>query len=319
MGAEETGSNMVIFKHRSNYRCFRDGAALVMKNFNAMFKHLWPFVLVFMVFAIVLFYYQRVAVVDILAGNLWPSQAYAMCLSLFAWVAALLYHSVVVWQQRSLITTGTLPKEKLRLVWRELLHSFWRVIKIAVIFGIIGIVLFIVGYLLYVIPLTESGVESSSTIGSWLVIVMGWLIATCLLLIFIGVAYQVCFEYLLGGTSLKVAFNSLRWSRRYFGRNMLMALASLLVAAVVVAFFSVPTIICSYIDAIALEMKLNEEVAELPSYYFCVSVLAWFLTALGYFLATLFVSFPLLFNWGAVHATESKRQEQSASELLSSL
>ncbi len=310
---EESGNGTAVFKQRSNYRCFRDGAAFVMKNFNAMFRLLWPFALVYMVLTVALCGYQRVAVVDIVRGNLWPAQAYAMLLSLVTSLAALLYCSVVVWQQRGLATSGSLPRAMLRDVWRELLGEFWRVIKVAVVFGIVACVIFFVGLFLYAMPAPAVDVDAevaSSGGAYWFTVVMGWVVIVCLSLLLLGVACQVCFEYLIGGTGLKAAFGSLRWSRRYFGRGMLMALVSLLVAAVVVAFFSIPSVMCSYIDAISLEMMLNEEVADLPSYYPYISALAWLLTALGYCLATLCMAYPLLLNWGAVHATENLRLEQ---------
>ncbi len=312
---EETGSNTAVFKQRSNYRCFRDGAAFALKNFNAMFRYLWPFALVYMVLTIVFFRYQRAVVADILTGNIWPAQAYAMLLSLVANIAALLYCSVLVWQQRSLATVGSLPKEKIRNVWRELLRDFWRVIKVAVIFGVLACIISFICMFLSAMPapaqVADVDMEVASHGGAyWFTMVIGWIVIICLSLLLLGVAYQVCFEYLIGGTNLKAAFGSLKWSRRYFGRNMLMAFASLLVAAVVIAFFSIPSITCSFIDAISIEMRLNEEVADLPSYYSCISMLAWLLTALGYCFAALFVAFPLLLNWGAIHATESQRLEQ---------
>ncbi len=312
---EETSNNTVVFKHRSHYRCFRDGGAFVLKNFNAIFRYLWPFALVYMVLTVVFYHYQRAVVADILTGNLWPAQAYAMLLCLATNIAALLYCSVLVWQQRSLATAGSLPKEKIRKVWRELLRDFWRVIKVAVIFGVLACIIFIIGVFLYTMPapapVADVDIEVVSHGGAyWFTMIVGWIVIICLSLLLLGVAYQVCFEYLIGGTSLKAAFGSLKWSRRYFGRNMLMAFVSLLVAAVVIAFFSIPSITCSYIDTILIAMMLDEEVADLPSYYPCISILAWLLTALGYCLATLFVAFPLLLNWGAIHATESQRLEQ---------
>ncbi len=310
---EETGNNTAVFKQRSHYRCFRDGVAFVMKNLNAMCRHLWPFALVYMVLTIALFGYQRAVVADILSGNMWPAQAYAMLLSLVTDIAALFYCSVLVWQQRSLAATGSLPKEKMRRVWRELLCDFWRVVKVAVIFCVVACIIFILGLFLYIMPASAPAEDVEVVVpstGYWFTVVVGWVVIICLSLLLLGVAYQVCFEYLVGGTSLKTAFGSLRWSRRYFGRNMLMAFVSLVVTTVVIAFFSIPSVTCSYIDAISIEMMLNEEVADLPSYYPYISMIAWLLTALGYCFATLFVSFPLLLNWGAVHATESQRVEQ---------
>ncbi len=309
----EAKDGILVVRERSGYRCVRDGVSLVFKHFTKMARFLWPLAVVYVVCDVVMFHSQRCVVFAGIAGNMWVVRGYALCATLLTTLANVAYQSGIAWQQRALAFTGALPGGRLCDVWRAVLGVAWRVLKMGIVITIV-FSLFILLCAVLCVPSLPAG---ASSVGRWLVVVAEWGVAVFLFMVLLGASWQVFYEYVLGGVSLCAAVGSLGWGRRYLGRSILLAFVCTLLSAVVAVVMSLPAIVCSCIDGIALEMAFNGELAQLPSHYPYVLLLSWLLSAVGQCLAFLLVAFPMCLNWGAIRATEINRRGKEDGDAVS--
>ncbi len=278
-----------VLRSRSYYRCLGDGILLLMNKIGTVAGFLWPAALLYMVVSVAY---------AVLGGEAWQREAYVIGMGVVSLLASAVYGACIVWQQRKLVETGSLPKARVWKVWREVLPSLWRLLAMWCIGLVVAFVL-VFAYALVVALLPSLAMAGKVSLGV-LFFVVYFLVAAWLT--------QVGFEYLLSGVSLRKAFGSMSWGRHYYGRTLLLVFVTALLCLVVSLVMSCPAMVCSYVEGLALSMRLEGDLDDLPSSFSLILSIAWLLSALGSCVCHLLFCFPLCLNWGATHAIERERQ-----------
>ncbi len=294
MQGEEARNVIEVLKERSYYRCLGEGLSLAFTRFGVMWGFLWPSVVVWLALGVVSFFLQRMVYFDALAGEVWAEQAWTLGAMVVAVALSLVFHACLVWQQRALVAGGALPGARVWRVWREVLPVYWRVLKLFLVCLIVGAVLTALGCWLYAL----AGIAHPLAVGGFALAV------AVVLVVVLALFVLVAFEYLFGGASLMGALRKLARARRHMGRTLLLVFVCLLLGGLLTLVMSMPAIVCSWVDGMALSMRMEGDLDDLPSFYPLVLAVSWTLSVLGTCLSTLVCSFPLLLNWGALRAFE---------------
>ncbi|MCD8304083.1 MAG: hypothetical protein LUC86_04575 [Prevotellaceae bacterium] len=290
-----------VLRSRSYYRCLGDGILLLMNKMGSLAGFLWPAAVLYTVVSVVCLHLEKGLYQPILRDEVWPAEAYVLGLGVLTLLASAVFGACIVWQQRKLVETGSLPKARVWKVWREVLPSLGRLLALWCIALVVALVL-VFAYALIVALLPSLAMAAKVSLGVLLFVVF-FLVAAWLV--------QVGFEYLLSGVSLRKAFGSMSWGRRYYGRTLLLVFVSAMLCLVVSLVMSCPAMVCSYVEGLALSMRLEGDLDDLPSSFSLILSIAWLLSALGSCLSQLLFCFPLCLNWGATHAIEQERASNS--------
>ncbi len=310
METEEVRQETAVLKYRSVYKSLSESLSLLFKQFPTLFRFLWPLALAYIAFALVTVFALRCFAIDIAVGKAWSALCYVALARLVAWLSGVLLLSGVVWQLRKLIDQGCLANVRLWGVWRVVFRTFWRLLRVivvlAVALGVVLVALMTLVMLLLVLLHIGGGVEVS--VGQVLIVAVACVVAIFLYVVALGVACLIFFEYTLGDVSMKEAFLSVGWGSRYLGRTIVVGFLASLLSSVLCVLMSLPAIVCSHIDGIALAVRMGGDPTQLPSGYPYLLLLSWILSAAGQCLCFLLISFPMCFNWGAIRTIESERQ-----------
>jgi len=297
-----------VLKQRSYARCLRDGLATGLKNTGSWIRLSWPVVLAFSVlYACFCTLLPNIPVLPA-SGHSWQTCGVVALIGIMMFLAEIGVYACTFWHQHKLIDLGYLPEVRLWNEWHSVAGVFIRVLRIALVGLGIWILYLCLSYAIFH-GLGTMTTGPATAKWMWLLVGISLLMLLLLKLWLMGSCCIVIMEYVLGKTSLAMAFRSYAWGKRYLGRTIIVGLLSVLIALLLWALMSLPMFLCNHVDNIVGNMLLEGEVAVLPTYYPVFRFTVMIISALASCFSILLVLYPLCFNWGAMHAIESERKE----------
>ena len=313
METKET-RNIEVLKHRSYVRCLRDGMAIGMKYMGVTMRLAWPTVVAFALMFAWFLWLESGVLQAVMEGRMGQAMAVLCVDGVLLALAEMGFYACVLWHQRRLVELGFLPEARLWREYRSIGRTFLRVLWVS----LASFVLWMVVLLLCGVLVTGCGMLTEKTGGAswaWAMAVGMAIVLGAVLVWLMGFTYQLFMEYMMGDGSLKDAFRSFAWGRRYLSRTIVVSLLSLFVMLVLWLLVSLPMLTCRMVDGYVVQMLMEGETAVLPSYYSFLRFFAFLLSGVGCCLTLLLVLYPLCLNWGSIHAMEQERTEAMAETL----